>query len=139
MSRVLVLAPSYPYLRLARALEQAGWSGGPITALPPLVAGEPEAATWRRRGKVVRYTCDPVVWLRVLRIDTAEGLPQLPTLSLDDVAQLLGSSNEGEQLLGIHAVGALGAKKLLGHLEVLCESPSPLVAATARAVRRDLA
>jgi hypothetical protein len=139
MSRVLVLAPSYRYGQLAHALEQAGWSGGPVTALAPLVAGEPEAATWRRLGQVVRYTCDPVVWLRVLRVDAAEGLPQLPLLSVEDVALLLESPDEDEQLLGIQALGALAAKELAPRLDALCASPSPFVAATARAVRGDLA
>jgi hypothetical protein len=138
VSSVLVLAPSYRYLELARAVEQAGWSGGPTTALSPLVAGEPEAATWRRRGNVLRYSCDPVVWLRVLRIDVAEGLPMLPTLSLDDVALLLESNDENEQLLGIHALGVLAAKELVSRLDVLRASPSAPVAATARAVRREL-
>src|SRR5918994_6863787 len=117
MSRVLVLPTSYAYEELARALEQAAWSGGPVTALPPLVAGEPEAATWRRLRNVVRYTCDPVVWPRVLRIDAAEGLLQLPYLSLDQVALLLESCDEDKQVLGIDAVGVLAAKELMGRLD----------------------
>jgi hypothetical protein len=108
MAGVVVLAPAFPFVEVARAFERAGWTGGPTTALAPLVAGEPEVAVWRRGGSVARYSCDPVVWLRVVRVEGDEPLPDLPLLTTADADLLRRSDDEAERLLGADVARLLG-------------------------------
>jgi hypothetical protein len=138
MSVVVILDPSCSYRVVEAAFLEDGWSGGPVTALAPLVPGEPEAATWRREGFAVRYTCDPVMWFRLLRSDADVQLPDLPRVTVDEVDVLLGSEIDADQLLGIRAVEVLEARQLLAHLDRLMLTTSPIVSAEARRVHGDL-
>jgi hypothetical protein len=110
-------------------------------AIAPLVAGEPEFASWRRHDTVVRYDANPVVWLRTLRIDGPESVPDLPRLDSAGIATLLDGPDRAGRLLGVLAVGELGfiGPALLVKVRRLISQGDPLIASAGRAVLRSAA
>lgn len=116
---VVVLDPRTRYGQIAAAFAADGWRGGPTTLTASLLPGEPELAAWRRDGTVARYDCDPVVWLRVLRVTGSTALPPLPELRPHDVRRLLASASPDDQLLGVLAAAELmlaGARPAVARL-----------------------
>jgi len=105
--RVVILQPNVKYGEVAAAFAAAGWRGGPVTLTAALLPGEPELAVWRYDDAVARYDCNPVVWLRVLRVSGSAALPPLPALQRHDVHRLLASSTPDDQLLGVLAAAEL--------------------------------
>ncbi|MFI7124729.1 hypothetical protein ACIBQ1_03495 [Nonomuraea sp. NPDC050153] len=138
---IRILDPHLPFVEVDQAFTAAGWHGGATVAIPPLVAGEPEFAAWRRRGTVVRYDADPVVWLRALRIDGPEPVPDLPRLNAAGIAVLLDGPDRAGRLLGVLAIGELGLidPALLAKVRRLATQGDPLVAPASRAVLRSAA
>lgn len=129
---VVVLRPSIRYGEVAAAFAAAGWRGGPTTLTPALLPGEPELAAWRRDDTVARYDCNPVVWLRVLRVSGSAELPPLPALRRHDVHRLLASSTLDEQLLGVLAAAELTLAEAHPALVRLATRSVPTVRTAAR-------
>lgn len=132
-ARTLVLAPEVPFHEVHAWLLGGGWDGGPVTRTPPLIAGEPEAALWRRGDEVADYALDPVVMLRVLR--GAVGEPALPTLGQREVLALLGRDPRTATeavLRGVLAARALRLVRAVPRLRALETVRVPLIAAAAR-------
>jgi hypothetical protein len=129
---VVVLRPDVRYGEVAAAFAAAGWRGGPTTLTPALLPGEPELAAWRRDGTVARYECNPVVWLRVLRVVGPAAPPPLPALRRDDVHRLLASPSAEDQLLGVLAAAALALTDARRAVTRLATHAAPAVRLAAR-------
>jgi hypothetical protein len=111
-----VIAPSFAYATLDRIARDFGFTGGATTVRAPLVAGEPEVAEWSRRHILLRYTFDPVTFLRVIYLDDPEAadapvvqrlLARLPVVSAEQVLGDLASNDDETVLRAIQAVSAL--------------------------------
>jgi hypothetical protein len=141
---VLVLAAGLPFVRLEAIMAGLGWSGGPLGTLPPLLAGEPELARWRRAIAVADYDFDPVSRLRRLTLIGA-GPPErgalsaaLPLLDAADVAALLRSAADEAVLRGILAADALRLRDLRDELTRIAAGPDDVLAPAAAAVAERL-
>jgi hypothetical protein len=144
----LVLQPGCTFAQMAAALERAGWTRGHDTlAAPPIIPGEPELASWSARGDgaQISYTFNPVVHLRVLvfygarageQCGEVEGI--LPTLGLQDLRDLLQSTDARQPLLGIFAARELKAFLVLDLLEALRDHPQATVARAAQKAHAEL-
>lgn len=143
----LVLEPACNFAEIDAAMIGAGFaevSGG--VATQPLVPGEPEFASWHLPDAdgSVSYTCNPVIWLRVLRFAGDAALSalsavreRLSVLDSERLAQLFASANPREQLCGIHAAVELSAFGFMGEIDALRVGPERAVtAAAARAVEQ---
>ncbi len=119
----LVLSPALSFEELARRLCDAGWrreGGG--TSTPPLVAGEPELATWSHGDARLTYTFNPAVRLRVVAVtgDHADDLAALLPIEREaDIERALRSNNTAEVLRGIFAARETIAVTLAGSLGLL--------------------
>jgi hypothetical protein len=131
-TKVVVLQPNVKYGEVAAAFGAAGWRGGPITLTAALVPGEPELAAWRYDDTVARYDCNPVVWLRVLRVSGTAALPPLPALQRHDVHRLLSSSTPDHQLLGLLAAAELTLAEAAPAVARLATCSVPAVSTAAR-------
>jgi hypothetical protein len=129
---VIVLRPSLSYGDIAATFAAAGWRGGPTTLTAALLPGEPELAAWRHDGTVARYDCNPVVWLRVLRVSGPAKLPPLPALGPDDVHHLLASRKPADQLLGVLSAAELKLANARPVLARLAKGSLPPVRAAAQ-------
>lgn len=117
----VVLAADFSFAELDRLVRGHGFDGGPATVRAPLLAGEPELAEWRRRQVLLRYSFDPVTFLRVLQVDGSEVeggeadhvpavgklLARVPKLEAEQVLAELDSSDEVTCLRAIQAVSVL--------------------------------
>jgi hypothetical protein len=112
MADVIMLRPEVSFAQIHWLFLAAGWRGGATVATPPLVPAEPELAVWRRERAVVRYECNPVVWLRVLRPSGAAAtLPVLPALTATDVLALLQGPAQTDAQAGRVLLGILAARE----------------------------
>ena len=120
-----IIAPGFTFARLDRVIRAHDFTGGATTVRAPLVAGEPEVAEWSRRQVLLRYTFDPVSFLRVLYLDGPEAaaapavqrvLASLPLVGEDQILADLASDDEVAVLRAIQAAGVL---RLTGALERL--------------------
>jgi hypothetical protein len=105
-----VLPPELTFGALELRLNSLGWTKDRIPALlPPLLAGEPEMAAFSREGLQLDYHFNPALRLRVI-----EGpvLPDLPSLPVTDLPEMIRSPDPERALFGIEAAAALGQ----GHL-----------------------
>ena len=144
MNARVVVAPELPYKDLALALERLGWRYVSGPARPPLVPGEPEFASWRIGEESLVYTCNPVVWLRVLDLSAITGaarrlalITAVPSLEYRRVAGLLRSRATESVLLGVLAAEVLDARDQLPALRALMHHSDRVVAVAAeRAVFR---
>lgn len=135
----IVLSPEMTYVELNSALAERGWvwTSGPSTL--PLVPDEPELTTWRHdtAGSLV-YTCNPVVWLRLLdlaavtdpseRVALALGLPQLES---EEIGRVLRSGDVERTLLGVLAAEVLDGTEHLSAIRALMHHRDPSVARAA--------
>jgi hypothetical protein len=134
-----VIAPSFTFAKLDHVAQALGFTGGATTVRAPLVAGEPEVAEWSRRQILLRYTFDPVAFLRVIYLDSAEvaGAPmvqrlmaRLPIVSKEQVLGDLASDDDETVLRAIQAAAVfrlVAARDQLARLSR--EAPAPLRAA----------
>jgi hypothetical protein len=131
----LVLAPQVSAADVAAAL--ADWSGG-ATDLTPGLNGEPVSARWTRGEKEVRYSANPAIGLRTVEgSGVATVASRLPLLTGAHAVLLTGSSDRGEALLGITALGLLGDPQALPTLQRVAASADPNTRGTAEvAIRR---
>jgi hypothetical protein len=132
----LVIAPGFTFARLDRVLNALDFTGGATTLRAPLVAGEPEVAEWTRRQILLRYTFDPVTFLRVLYVDGPEAdaapavrrvLARIPLVGEDEVLADLNSDDDEAVLRAIRAAGVLRLTRARERLRSLSqEKPEPL-------------
>ncbi len=116
----LVLAPEVSAAQVAAAL--TGWSGG-ATDLAGGLDSEPMAARWTLGDLEVSYTANPAIGLRVLEgSGVAKVADSVSCLSGERAVFLAGSSDRGEALLGITALGLLGDMHTLPTLQRLVAS-----------------
>jgi hypothetical protein len=137
----VVLAPELSYVELDATVRRLGWEHVSGPTYPPLVAGEPELATWRQGGDSLSYICNPVAWLRVLDLSAvAEAarrlalVASLPLLEDDELRRLLRSRAPETVLLGVLAVDVLRASKHLPAVRALMHHREPTVAQAAQRV-----
>ncbi len=138
-----VVAASFPFAELDRVAQALGFTGGATTRRAPLVAGEPEAAEWSRRQVLLRYTFDPVSFLRVLRLDGAEAADApvvqrltdlLPLVTDEQVLADLDSDDEEAVLRAVQAGSVLrlaAARPQLRRLSQEAQEPLRTAARTA--------
>src|ERR1041384_5981601 len=113
MTVSLVLDPDVSFRLLADSLAELAWQRRPDTSVaPPIIPGEPEFASWSKGEDRISYTFNPVVRLRVLAFygegagsARARVRDALPMLELDELEELLRSSEPREGLLGLLAAG----------------------------------
>lgn len=142
----LVLRPEFGFAEMEAALARLGWARTADTsAAPPLVAGEPEFASFEGRGGRASYTFNPVVRLRVLVFRgeraadaCAEAARALPALDHADLRRLLSAEDPRTLLLGILAARALRSLLVADLLEELCGHAHARVAAAAREAHEEL-
>lgn len=136
----VVLQPELSYTDLATVLVNFGWAFRSGPKYPPLVAGEPEFAVWGRDGDATLvYTCNPVVWLRILDLSAAGGaadrkalVMQLPLLGPSHIGRLLRSRQLESALLGILATDTLGTREHLPAVRALLHHRERAIAVAAR-------
>src|SRR5436309_918668 len=115
----VVLSPPLTFSAVAEMLELEGWEGGPITSLPPLIAGEPEFARWTRAGGTLRYEFNPVAEVRMVEVEGSAGAPPLPVLTREELEERFASPSPQDQLFGVLAARHLGPEAFVSHLERL--------------------
>jgi hypothetical protein len=145
---VAVLRPDVGFAAVDAAVHAAGLEGGPTTALPPLLPGEPELAEWTDPAHPdvrVSYSFDPTVMLRVLEV----GVPadhetwlrlsrQLPTVPEEDLLAGLFAGDVETLARTVLAARVLTRRDLLPRIEQLRRHSSGVVAAVADRTVRDL-
>jgi hypothetical protein len=141
----MILDTAVTFADLDAAVTDLGWVRHGTTAAPPLVPGEPEVATWTHplAGTLV-YTCNPVVWLRVLDLGTVERAAavalavRLPHLGESAIAALLRAGPTELVLLGVLAAGVQRSPTHLNAVRALLHHRDPAVAQAAIATARML-
>ena len=118
-SQRLVLEPAASFISVARQLED--WDGG-ATDLVAGLGDEPISARWTRGDLEVRYSANPAIGLRVIEGSGVEEVAGRLRLTGERAVLLAGSSDPGEVLLGITALGLLGDLHALPTLERLVAS-----------------
>lgn len=148
MQTTLILSPEINFARIQRELEKLSWSRQKDTSVTALLLpGEPELASWthqRADGRIV-YTFNPVVSLRVLSFYgdaaaelRAEAVEQLPSLTLNDLLELLNADDPEKLLLGIFAVSELEETKALEAIIQLAAHPEQMIAKAAAKTQEKL-
>ena len=146
MQLTLVIQPNTTFARIDTTLSKHGWKRAPDTSVaPPIIPGEPEFASWSKEEDRISYTFNPVARLRVLAFygDVAGSRRSqvrdvVPTLELDELEELLRSSEPRELLLGILAAGVLKVVTVLGILDTLRNHHERAVAQAATKTYEDL-
>jgi hypothetical protein len=113
----LVVAPTFAFERLERAMASARWTREAVqTEMPSILPGEPELAAFRsqRHGVRATYTFNPAVRFRVLALSgndvdraAAELTEALPLLDLESIRDYLGSPDERLVLMALFAAREL--------------------------------
>lgn len=144
----LVIAPTFAFDRLERAMTAAGWDRVTVpTAAPSLVAGEPELAAFRSRAHRARatYTCNPAIRFRVLAFSgegahVAAGLVTdvIPVLDRESVRDFLTSSDERLVLVALFAARELHLFMAADRIAVLREHENPRIAMLASKTLEEL-
>lgn len=131
----IVIAADFTFAELDHLATTLGFVGGATTVRAPLVAGEPEVAEWSRRQILLRYTFDPVTFLRVIYLDGAEAaespvaqrlMARLPLVTDEQVLADLDSDDDETGLRAIQAASALrltAARAALGRLSQQASDP----------------
>lgn len=137
-----VIAAGCTFARLDRVVQTLGFTGGATTVRAPLLAGEPEVAEWSRRQILLRYTFDPVTFLRVIRFDGPEAaeapvvkrlMARLPIVSDEQVLADLDSADDETALHAIQAVAVLRLTAAREQLRRLSREAPDLVRSAALA------
>ncbi|MEZ4639674.1 MAG: hypothetical protein R2856_32730 [Caldilineaceae bacterium] len=143
-----IVLDEVPFAQIASALDALAWARLPDPSAPePLIEDEPEAATWesrdiaRGRGHL-RYVFFPATRFRGLQLDAPEAdiaafrrqiERVLPTLSHQDITNLLQSDDVTVLLRGIQAADVLLDPAWIAPLNRLLDHPHKTVAREARA------
>ena len=146
MTARLVVAPAVTFETIEQQLEALGWTRQPSTAVaPPLVAGEPEFASWKRRDQRASYSFNPVVRLRALGFSgeaagtaLSEAARRLPALDVAGIRALLAGPAVPDLLLGIFAARELGAVLALDLVVALRDHGDARVAGAAERAATEL-
>lgn len=146
LGQTLLVAPEVPFSRIAEVLVALGWRLEQQTVHQPLLAGEPEFATWSWVGHkpFVVYSFNPVARLRVLDVATVPpGLrgaiaARLPLLGDGQVNDLLFAPEPRDRLLGLWAAQETERLDLIPQTTRLGHDPVPTVAEQGRAVGQRL-
>ncbi|MCX7289005.1 MAG: hypothetical protein NTW20_16055 [Rhodobacterales bacterium] len=102
----VALPPGFGFAALRDHLARAGWTETRIPALlPPLIAGEPEAAAFARDDQRLDYRFNPAIRLRILDGPAPQDLPRLSAM---DLPALIRSPDPATALLGAGAAAATG-------------------------------
>ncbi len=141
----LVLEPETAFAELETALTALGWTRDATSpATPPILAGEPELAGFRKGDTHLSYSFNPAVMLRALsfRGEGAAAARQalaarVRCLAGEDIAGLLAEPAPERCLLGILTAGEVGGPALVDPLTALRDSPDARIArAAAKAFER---
>jgi len=146
LDQSLIVAPEVGFETVAAALQASGLTPEARGSDAPLIAGEPELASWSRGGAkpFVTYTLNPVAMLRVLDVAIAppalraDLASRLKLLSHDAVATLLDAAEPRQALRGLWAARETQRIDLLPRIQKLAGSARGLVGDEARAVAVDL-
>jgi hypothetical protein len=146
LGQSLIVAPEVGFDAIAAAVEAIGLAPEARSSGAPLIAGEPELASWSRRGAkpFVTYTLNPVAMLRVLDVATAppslraDLAARLALLSADAVASLLVAPAIRDTLRGLWAARETQRIDLIPRIQALGAAPG-ILGEEARAVAADLA
>jgi len=147
LSQTLLIDPVLPFAELDAVMQHLGWRRKQDEmSTAPLLAGEPELATWTWQGgkPFVIYTFNPVAHLRVLDVATlTPGMrgvlaEQVPLLNDEQVENLLFANDSRERLLGLWAIQEIERIDLIDQVRRLQEDSDPVVAEQARDVAEHL-
>jgi hypothetical protein len=147
MPTSLIADPDSPYAKLADRLRALGWQWRRESQRLPILPGEPEWVIWSagEPPATLIYTFNPAVRLRVLAFSGADASVQLnrtaaflPHLSGGEIAELLGSDDPENAVLGLLAAEELSLAALLPAMEALTESADDFVAEVAVRVAGNL-
>ena len=144
----LVVAPTFAFDRLERALTAGGWERQTVPTAPGvLIPGEPELAAFRSPSHAVRavYTCSPAVRYRVLafsgdaaRLAALEVAQSVPILDLESVRDFLTSTDEALVMVALFAARDLRLFKAADRVERFCTHENSHIAAIASATLEEL-
>jgi hypothetical protein len=141
------LAPGGSFADLERRLAALGWVPSADTpASPPIVAGEPEFATWHRGdgAATLHYTYQPAVGMRALEFRGRSGLLHaeaevaLPVLTPESLVEHLRSADTRATLFGLFAAAELEAFLFYEEVERRANDSDGRIASAARHTLRTL-
>ncbi len=145
---VLVVDPKIPFASIEQKLAAAGFQReADPTAVPEIIPGEPDAASWVNAGSGVRvvYSFHPAIKLRVITVEEDVGCllmdklaRELPRLTVQDAKALMTSRDTDAILLGLHASAALDAVELLGDIATCIDHHDELVSGEAAAICKNM-
>jgi hypothetical protein len=144
----LVVAPTFAFDRLERAMASAGWTRESVqTAMPSILPDEPELAAFRSQRHQVRatYTFNPAVRFRVLALSggdvdaaAAELTEALPLLDLEAIRDFLGATDERLILMTLFAARELRLYMAADRIAPLRAHPNPRIAQLAEKTMAEL-
>lgn len=142
LGQTLIVSPEASFDRIASVIESGGWTRDRRRALPSLIKGDPETASWSLRGQkpFVVYTFNPVARLRVLDVATVPPVfrgmiaKRLPLLDTNDFFSLLSTPTSRDRLLGLWAAQETERYELASETAGLRNDPDRTVAEAARQV-----
>ncbi|MDX2425940.1 MAG: hypothetical protein QNK15_06765 [Cycloclasticus sp.] len=118
----LVIQPEISFDSISNSIESAGWVYQSGVHSPPLIAGEPEFASWSLDplGLLLSYTFNPVVNLRVLSFSGSSSdenfcqlVSTIPQLTAKNLEVYLGTIEPRKIMLGLFASIELESAELL--------------------------
>jgi hypothetical protein len=147
LGQTLLVAPDVPYARIAATLAALGWREEHLAAHPPLVAGEPEVASWSWQGRkpFVVYSYNPVVQLRILDVASVPPVlrgaiaQSLPLLDEPAIRRGFTSSDAKARLRSLWAVQVIERLDFEDEIERMARDPEPILAEQAIEVQDRLA
>jgi len=146
LGQTLLVAPHVPFSRIQTALLELGFRLEQEPSQPPLLAGEPEFASfsWRGRKPFVLYSFNPVARLRVLDVATVPPplrgaiFAAIPMLDDQGVNDLLFDPEPRRRLLGLWAMQETERLDLIPQTTRLHHDPERTVAEQAVAIGQRL-
>lgn len=146
LGQTLLIAPHTSFRQIRERLLQLGFRLEQPPSQTPLLADEPEFAsfTWQGRKPFVLYTFNPVARLRVLDVATVPPplrgaiAGALPLLDDDTLKELLFSKEPRERLLGLWSLQETERLDLLPQATRLRHDPVSVVAEQAQRIEQRL-
>jgi len=146
LGQVLLLQTQVEFTTLAEVMQKLGFTREDQTAGKPLIAGEPEIASWSINGAkpFVIYSFNPVVKMRVLDVATVPpGLrmaiaKQLPLIDEQLISKYFESADVKQRLLALWAAQETERVDLLGRVEALRNDEDTVIAEQAEQIGEKL-